>query len=560
MADVDSRAPFSDQTRPPTYARRRTAADLLYLVLALTISVPAVTAAWMASSSGTFAATSFFSRSDDAFYYFVIASRWASGQGSTFDGLHATNGYQPLWEWISLVLFALLQNPAAGAAAVMTVSAALWVVAVALVRAVAIQLSASGSGVVAMALAALVVVRTWFDGMEFPLVVVVALAMVWVTLRSRALSIAGPDQQAAMALGGLGAVAVLTRLDMLAFVVLVAALVVVAARDAVRGRVRLALFLVGPAVLTLIVYVTANSVAFSSPFPESGVAKQLGAGGKPHWATIGDFLTLGFGDRVHDAGLLLLLLTGLALVLLLARSRLRGRWREVDQRIPVAWLLVAAVAAQLVQVAFYTMASSWGGELWYYGLVPVGLVLSLTVVLAAVPVAAPRVRLACGAIGAVVVLVLAGRIGVELAGAGVALEPEDSPMAATAAAGAWVDGALPADSRLAMGDWAGGFSWAAHRPVLQTEGLVAGHDYLDALGSGDGAAYLTRQGVQYYAKIGDRTGVPDGLGCERFTEPIYGQGPTLFVHVCDTQLIHVTPGPQVEGDVRIWRLAPSSLD
>lgn len=488
-----------------------------------------------------------------------IASRWAAAQGSTFDGLHATNGYQPLWEWTSFVLFALLQNPAAGAAAVMAVSAVLWVVAVALVRAVAIELGASGAGAVAMVLTALVVVRAWFDGMEFPLVVVVALAMVWVALRSRALAVAGPDQRAAMALGGLGAVAVLTRLDMLAFVVVVAAVIVVAAHDAERGRARLALLLVGPAVLTLIVYATVNSVVFSSPLPQSGVVKQLGSAGKPHWATIGDFVTLGFGDRIHDAGLLLLLLTGLALVLLLAPSRLRGRWREVDHRVPVARLLVAAVAAQLVQVAYYTATSSWGGELWYYGLVPVGLVLSLTVVLAAVPVVAPRARLVLGAVGAVVVLVLAGRLGVELAGAGAALEPEDSPMAATAAAGAWVDGALPGDSRLAMGDWAGGFSWAAHRSVLQTEGLVTGHEYLDALSSGVGAAYLARQGVQYYVKIGDRTGVPEGAGCERFTEPVYGQGPTLVVHVCDTQLIHVTPGPHVEGDVRIWRLDPSSL-
>jgi hypothetical protein len=34
---------------------------------------------------------------DDAFFYFGIARNLAHGRGSTFDGLHPTNGYHPLW-------------------------------------------------------------------------------------------------------------------------------------------------------------------------------------------------------------------------------------------------------------------------------------------------------------------------------------------------------------------------------------------------------------------------------------------------------------------------------
>ena len=34
---------------------------------------------------------------DDSFYYLTIARRIAAGQGSTFDGIHLTNGYHPLW-------------------------------------------------------------------------------------------------------------------------------------------------------------------------------------------------------------------------------------------------------------------------------------------------------------------------------------------------------------------------------------------------------------------------------------------------------------------------------
>src|SRR5579871_74863 len=34
---------------------------------------------------------------EDGFYYFKIAQHVARGEGSTFDGLHPTNGYHPLW-------------------------------------------------------------------------------------------------------------------------------------------------------------------------------------------------------------------------------------------------------------------------------------------------------------------------------------------------------------------------------------------------------------------------------------------------------------------------------
>jgi hypothetical protein len=37
---------------------------------------------------------------DDAFYYLEIGQRAARGQGATFDGVHATNGFHPLWQLV----------------------------------------------------------------------------------------------------------------------------------------------------------------------------------------------------------------------------------------------------------------------------------------------------------------------------------------------------------------------------------------------------------------------------------------------------------------------------
>ena len=44
---------------------------------------------------------------DDAYYYFKVAQNISEGHGSTFDGLHATNGYHPLWLLICIPIFAL---------------------------------------------------------------------------------------------------------------------------------------------------------------------------------------------------------------------------------------------------------------------------------------------------------------------------------------------------------------------------------------------------------------------------------------------------------------------
>jgi hypothetical protein len=44
---------------------------------------------------------------DDAYYYFKVAQNISMGLGSTFDGIHLTNGYHPLWLLICVPIFAL---------------------------------------------------------------------------------------------------------------------------------------------------------------------------------------------------------------------------------------------------------------------------------------------------------------------------------------------------------------------------------------------------------------------------------------------------------------------
>jgi hypothetical protein len=68
------------------------------------------------------AAATFF---DDAFYYFQIARNVAGGAGFTFDGLHGTSGFHPLWLMVLVPLFLLLPGDILPLSAVLVVEAAL---------------------------------------------------------------------------------------------------------------------------------------------------------------------------------------------------------------------------------------------------------------------------------------------------------------------------------------------------------------------------------------------------------------------------------------------------
>src|SRR5262245_12970397 len=62
---------------------------------------------------------------DDGYYYLQIARHLAAGDGSTFDGLHPTNGYHPLWLLVLVPLFAAAPSPGAAARAAVWLQGAL---------------------------------------------------------------------------------------------------------------------------------------------------------------------------------------------------------------------------------------------------------------------------------------------------------------------------------------------------------------------------------------------------------------------------------------------------
>src|SRR5262245_27151358 len=62
---------------------------------------------------------------DDSFYAFEVARHIARGHGSTFDGVHPTNGYQPLYVLLLVPVYWLSGDHAAAPIYVALVASAL---------------------------------------------------------------------------------------------------------------------------------------------------------------------------------------------------------------------------------------------------------------------------------------------------------------------------------------------------------------------------------------------------------------------------------------------------
>ena len=80
----------------------------------VTRAVYAILLTWAIALTWHFARTPFetvlATFEDDAFYYLTIARHMAVGDGSTFDGIHRTNGYHPLWCWTLVPLMRIFTD------------------------------------------------------------------------------------------------------------------------------------------------------------------------------------------------------------------------------------------------------------------------------------------------------------------------------------------------------------------------------------------------------------------------------------------------------------------
>lgn len=210
---------------------------------------------------------------DDCFYAFGIARNIAQGQGSTFDGVHATNGYQPLYVFLLVPLYVVCGgNDDAPIRIALVFSAVLnvltgWVLYRLLRRRA--SFAASLLGLILWGFGP-VVVRHALNGLETALAMfLVAAVLEYYLTVYRPLPRPGPRH--AMTLGMLLGLAILARID-------AALLAVAVAVDQIRGgslgRTRL-VHAGAVCAVVLIPWCVANEALLGRLLPDSGLATRF---------------------------------------------------------------------------------------------------------------------------------------------------------------------------------------------------------------------------------------------------------------------------------------------
>lgn len=211
----------------------------------------------------------------DGFYYFEIARNVARGFGSTFDGLHVTNGYHPLWLLCLVPVFWVSSEPHAALRLGILLQGSLMAAA----TAVLYQTARLTQGRLAASLAALLwlalTCRESLSGMEFSLHALGILAAAYVYLRRFERELSWSPRHY-LCLGLLLALTFLARLDTLFLAGVIGASL--ASREAKGGMVgnraaRVLAFSL-PIAVVCVGYIVFNLWLCGHPWPVSGAVKR----------------------------------------------------------------------------------------------------------------------------------------------------------------------------------------------------------------------------------------------------------------------------------------------
>jgi hypothetical protein len=427
---------------------------------------------------------------DDAFYYLTIARNLAAGRGFTFDGLHATSGFHPLWLAVLFAVFRLGASDDAALVATHLIELSL----VGSAAALAYLTLAPRLGRAAAACAALLpatlpgasaAMRGGMEGAMVLLFLVVAWRA-WLPLRDAA----DPPTRAWLRLGLVCAALTLARLDA---AVVVAAVALLDARRLSR-RPRAAIALIAPAAVVAVAQLAILRATTGAWLPVNALVKRQLASTFPPALRLAMALDLPWpGER------LLALATGGPLwwgplwarvandLLLAAIAVAAWRWRRT-------WI-------PRVREAGATFPVAAGGAMTAIVIVGVGLLqdwylppLLLAIAAAVAAIAAPSAR-ASRAIAIACAAVLALRpawtwIDDRL----VAPVPYTVERLATAA---WI----AEHARGPVGAWDSGIlGYFSRRQVIPLDGLVNDVDFFhDVLVGGRLGEYLRREGVDLLA-------------------------------------------------------------
>lgn len=439
---------------------------------------------------------------EDGFYYFKIAQNVAAGLGSTFDGVHVTNGYHPLWLLCLVPLFWVSPEPEAALRLGVVLQGVLMAGGgCVLYRTLRLDASRFASSLGALVWLA-VSYREAVSGLEFGLQALGVLSVAYVYRRWFVED--APRVSLWLALGLLLALSFLARLDNLLLAGLIAAS---AARREAFGWLRgksathlLALSL--PVAIAALAYAATNLWLCGHVLPVSGAVKRS-------WS-----LDLLAEDPSYQAG-------GFWLA---KAQQLLWPLRNIGQRYPLC-LSVGAFGAGALHLAGLRCLRPWGpfvlfsvlqllayaliyhgemsfvGSPWYFAVQP-ALAAGLATAAAASLVGAlesPGLKARSALLWPLIVF---GALSVPLWTVwSLAHWRERGGLAVTYDAAEWARTHLPPDA--VVGSWhAGAIGYLSGRRVVNLDGLVSSWEYYET-GQRDLCRYWTESGVTHLVDMFD---------------------------------------------------------
>jgi len=468
-------------------------------------------AAYLASSVWSFAVSDeqhLLGRfSDDAFYYFTIATNHAKTGTLTFDGETVTNGFHPLWLALLLPFFRATSDRVLALRLAGITSSLLTVGAAYIAWRFLVRWHSWTAAVLGFLIVLFYVKALDHSCMETSLAL--PLLMIALSLLERSNPWGSPRPPTGLLLlGGITlSLAQLARLDVVFLNLSLVATVLYMSwlRYGFRSAAFRTLLLGGPVVATGASYLTWNLVRFGHMIPVSGTAKSLGASA----FNVKFAQQLLYLPAAPDRSVLWLVYTAIVVVCLVWLGR--AAWRRATSARARAGLtqsdsqlgIRATVAAFISSfTAWYLLRSSWHAWPWYsYPALPAAAV----VVPAALEEALGRMgrglRRFAGA-GATIMLVVALAVLIR-SGLWAQREASESYMYQNYELALVLNRELGPNARLAMGGCAGSLGYFFDGRVLQLEGLVGGYEILDAICENRLADYMTRFGVTHVVAFED---------------------------------------------------------
>ena len=463
---------------------------------------------------------------DDAFYYFQIARNLATGHGSTFDGIHLTNGYHPLW----LLLCTLLMTLSRGRAFFVMLQgvaflsfATSYFASRSLLRKVCPQEAPVFAGAAAVAIQCMLLIH---GGMEITLTLPLALLLCTYRLGKDFRW----DAARASIYGLLAALVVLSRLDSLLWILLLlgAELLLMRCEPADSRIMRLVAVFAGA--VPLLLYGLLNHHWFHLWVPVSAAAKELRLHHGFSLAGLRNSLALlsqAYGIILVYPALVLLFCATIALI------KRRGAGLTPDRAIAVTLMLFP-----VMQLAAQALTSDWAIWSWYlypFALASAG---ALMILLADAPIANAQTSFGFYQPGLIVSsLVIPMGILYAVLSLGAPEIPHWVPIANGLQSFASTHPGV-----YAMGDCAGLSGYVLKSPIVQTEGLVMDKDFLDNIRQQrDLLTTLDRYGVRYYVTF---NAIPVN-GCYRFEEPLLAgpDSPRMRSTLCQHPVDSFQVGP-----------------